>query len=105
MSRSSSAIGPTTDMLRASCNYDNLPSKHQKIAKTMCFSYLHGFLDHQKALKQKNMVKIFCLPRGGITLGTARSFFMRMVEANPNLKNISAGLTLSKVLEQYFPCK
>ena len=99
------AEGPTTDMLRASCNYDNLPAKHQQIAKTMCFSYMHGFLDYQKALKYKNMPKLFCLPKGGITLGTASAFFMRMAEANPDLKDVPAGLTFSRVLEQYFPCK
>lgn len=99
------AKGPTTDMLRASCNYDKLPAEHQKMAKTMCLSYMHGFLDYHQALKQKNMTKLFCLPKGGITLGTARTFFMRMAEANPDLKDIPASLTFSGVLEQYFPCK
>jgi hypothetical protein len=101
-----SAEGPTANMLRASCNYENLPAQHQQIAKTMCFAHLHGFMDYHKMLVFKKMDKLFCLPKGGVTLGTVRAFFMREIVAMPQeAMDAPSGFVLSLVLEKYFPCK
>ncbi len=98
----------SAEMLRAACNYANVPSEYQKIAKNMCMGHLRGFFDYHNAMSVLNKkARLFCLPPAGITLDTARTFYMR--EANAQTKeensNTPAGILLVYSLGKHFPCK
>ncbi len=101
----------STEMLRGTCNYPNLPKEHEKYrepAKLMCMGHLSGFFDYHNALSDIiEDATLFCLPMGGITLDTARTFFMQ--EANKQTKEeratTPAGIVLMFAMLKNFPCK
>jgi hypothetical protein len=97
----------STNMLRAACNYPNLPAAYQAQGKQLCHSHFRGFFDYHNALTVLNRpASLFCLPPSGIRLGMVRAFFMR--EANSMSEDeqaeTPAGFTLINAMRAHFPC-
>jgi hypothetical protein len=98
----------SADMLRAICNYPNLPEQHRANAKQMCHGHLRGFFDYHNVISVMNKpARIFCLPKSGIPLGMTREIYMRDAnqKSKDELTRTPAGFVLMMALAAQYPCR
>nr|ADI23595.1 hypothetical protein [uncultured nuHF2 cluster bacterium HF0770_42C12] len=100
------AMSPSTNQIRAACNYENLPAEHRPLAKTMCFTYFWGYLDYHRMLTSKGRTpdQLFCLPKEGVKIGEVQSFFMQVTKDMPDTNKEPAVVTVTALLKAMFPC-
>jgi hypothetical protein len=98
----------SADMLRAICNYPNLPQQHRANAKQMCHGHLRGFFDYHNVISVLNKpARIFCLPKSGIPLGKTRAIYMQDAnqKSKDELTRTPAGFVLMMALAAQYPCR